>query len=64
MSANNYIFIEKTEKDKYLVTHRDADTDVSLGEIAEVDNLESAVNKANDWQIDNGPVEYGLQIVL
>jgi len=67
MSANNYILI-KWKNNRYEINHRDADTNATLDEIGEVEDLESAVRKANEFILDLAgqgmPVEYGLTIVL
>ena len=55
MSANDYLFLTK-EGDKYILSHRDADTDAEL-ERWEFEELEEALAKAEEEQ---GPVEYGL----
>ena len=55
MSANDYLYLTK-EGSKYILSHRDADTDAEL-ERWEFEELEEALAKAEEEQ---GPVEYGL----
>jgi hypothetical protein len=71
MSANNYIFIEKSiivntssAKTKWVITHRDAEEGRLLSKIGKADTLEEAVYMANEWQTDNGYAEYGLHIYM
>lgn len=64
MSANNEIFIKKINN-KWRVIHNDIDCG-ELEKIGEFDDLETAVNRANEFKrecIDDGfGVEYGLRI--
>ena len=63
MSANNVILIRWLPKEKvYLVTHRDAESNSSLGMLGNFDSLEDAVRGANTF-MEKEYVEYGLQIV-
>ena len=55
MSANDYLFLTK-EGYKYILSHRDADTDNEF-ERWEFAELEEALAKAEEEQ---GPVEYGV----
>ena len=55
MSANDYLYLTK-EGEKYILSHRDADTDAEM-ERWEFEELEEALAKAEEEQ---GPVEYGL----
>lgn len=55
MSANDYLYLTK-KGDKFVLSHRDADTDAEL-ERWEFEELEEALAKAEEEQ---GPVEYGL----
>jgi len=55
MSANDYLFLT-IEGNKYILSHRDADTNAEL-ERWEFKKLEEALAKAEEKQ---GPVEYGL----
>lgn len=55
MSANDYLFLT-IEGNKYILSHRDADTNAEF-ERWEFDKLEEALAKAEEEQ---GPVEYGI----
>lgn len=55
MSANDYLHLTK-EGEKYVLSHRDADTDAEL-ERWEFDGLEEALAKAEEEQ---GEIEYGV----
>jgi hypothetical protein len=55
MSANDYLFLTK-EGSKYVLSHRDADTNAEL-ERWEFKKLEEALAKAEEEQ---GAIEYGL----
>ena len=55
MSANDYLFLTK-EGSKYILSHRDADTNAEL-ERWEFAELEEALAKAEEEQ---GAIEYGL----
>ena len=55
MSANDYLYLTK-EGEKYILSHRDADTDAEM-ERWEFDELEEALAKAEEEQ---GRVEYGI----
>ena len=55
MSANDYLFLT-IEGNKYILSHRDADTDAEM-ERWEFDELEEALAKAEEEQ---GRVEYGI----
>ena len=55
MSANDYLFLTK-EGSKYILSHRDADTNLDF-ERWEFDELEEALAKAEEEQ---GAIEYGL----
>ena len=63
MSSSDYISIIKNMEGKFVVKHKDADTHDLLEMIGEKDNLEDAVQLANEWQDGEGnQVEYGLVI--
>ena len=55
MSANDYLFLTK-EGGKYILSHRDADTNAEI-ERWEFDKLKEALAKAEEEQ---GEIEYGL----
>ncbi len=55
MSANDYLYLTR-KGSKYILSHRDADTDAEF-ERWEFEELEEALAKAEEEQ---GPVEYGL----
>ena len=55
MSANDYLFLTKSG-DKYILSHRDADTGAEIKRW-EFDELEEALAKAEEEQ---GRVEYGI----
>ena len=55
MSANDYLYLTK-KGDKFILSHRDADTDAEL-ERWEFDEIEEALAKAEEEQ---GRVEYGI----
>jgi len=55
MSANDYLYLTK-KGNKFILSHRDADTDAEL-ERWEFAELEEALAKAEEEQ---GPVEYGI----
>ena len=55
MSANDYLFLTKSG-DKYILSHRDADTNAEF-EHWEFAELEEALAKAEEEQ---GEIEYGL----
>jgi len=55
MSANDYLFLT-IEGNKYILSHRDADTNAEL-ERWEFKKLEEALAKAEEEQ---GAIEYGL----
>jgi len=59
MSANDYLFLTK-EGYKYILSHRDADTDAEL-ERWEFDGLEEALARAEE---ELGAIEYGLVLGL
>jgi len=55
MSANDYLFLTR-EGEKYVLSHRDADTDAEFKRW-EFDEIEEALAKAEEEQ---GRVEYGI----
>ena len=55
MSANDYLLLTR-EGDKYILSHRDADTGAEIKRW-EFDELEEALAKAEEEQ---GAIEYGL----
>ena len=59
MSANNYILIKENAKGKYVVTHRDADTNHIFDTISLTRNLKTACEKATDF-MSQEVVEYGI----
>lgn len=63
MSANNYILIEEL-KDKFLITHRDYDTDALLYGKKEAKTLREAIEKAEELRYEEFPVEYGFEFKL
>ena len=59
MSSNDYLLLAK-KGNKYVLTHRDADSDVEYG-VWEFKRLEEALERAEEEQ---GMIEYGLRLKL
>ena len=62
MSANNQLVINRKQNGLYKVADVDVDTAAEFVVANDVDGLDVAIEKANDYMQEN-EVEYGLNIV-